>query len=136
MTTNFKIIDNYALKFNDRLIDIHNNFDFVGFNYSAEENQLKLLCRKSFGVWVNKEEPEQIVLVHNNVNNLVVENPVGNREDSLTEITFYQNNELRKPEELTLREKPNDDDDIFYVFESGKVIRIGCGEILLVINGS
>ncbi|NNT72147.1 hypothetical protein HKT18_07975 [Flavobacterium sp. IMCC34852] len=133
MTTNFKIIDNYALKFNDRLIDVHNNFDFVGFDYRVAENQLKLFCRKSFGVWVNKEEPEQIILVHNNVNNLVVENQSGNREDSLTEITFYQNDEPRKPEELTLREKPNENDDIFYIFESGKVIRIGCGEIFLEV---
>ena len=136
MTTNFKIIDNYALKFNDKLIDIHNNFDFVGFDYPVKENQLKLFCRKSSGDWVNKKEPEQIVLVHNNVINLVVENQNGNSEDSITEITFYQNNEPRNFGELTLREKPNGNDDILYIFESGKVIRIGCCEILLEINGS
>ena len=136
MTTNFKLIENYALKFNDRLIDVHNNFDFVGFEYIIKESQLKMFYRKSSGDWVDKEELEQLVLIHNMVNNLVIKNQSENPEDSTTEITFYQNNEFRKPEEVTLREKPNENDDIFYIFESGKVIQIGCSEILLEINRS
>ncbi|WNM18562.1 hypothetical protein [Flavobacterium capsici] len=133
MKTNFKIIDNYALKFDGKLIDIHNNFDFVGFDYRVKENQLKFFCRRSFGEWVNKEEPEEIVLIHNNVNELAIENQNKNREDSLIEITFYEKGKLRKSEELTLREKSNDDDNIFYIFESGQVIQIGCEEIVLEI---
>jgi hypothetical protein len=136
MTTNFKIIDNYALEINGRLIDIHNNFDFVTYDYCTKENQVKLFCRKGSGNWIDKEEIKEIVLVHSDVNNFIIENQNEHSEDSITEITFYQIDEFRKPEELTLREKPNENDEIFYIFESGKVMRISCSEIKLELNRS
>ena len=134
MITNFKIIDNYSLKFNDKLIDIHNNFDFIGFDYRLRENQLKLFCQRSFGSWVNKDEPEGITLIHNGVENLVIENQNKNREDSLTELTFFPKDESRINGELTLREKPKNDDKILYIFESGQIIHIECEEILIELN--
>ena len=54
MIVNFDITDNIILNYEGRAIDLHNNFDFVGFDYNVAERQVKLSWKKSSGHWVDK----------------------------------------------------------------------------------
>lgn len=49
MKVNFNIKDNHAIEIAGRLIDLHNNFDFVGFDYNVADREIKLHWKKSSG---------------------------------------------------------------------------------------
>ena len=56
MKVNFDIKDNHAIEIAGRHIDLHNNFDFVGFDYNIADREIKLLWKKASGEWVDKKE--------------------------------------------------------------------------------
>ncbi|MDP4208553.1 MAG: hypothetical protein Q8928_07040 [Bacteroidota bacterium] len=135
MKVNFDIIDNHALNFNGRCIDLHNNFDFVGFDYNIANRQLKLSWTKSKGNWVDKDELINLVLVHNSVTFLTItdqdENSSFEDDSCLGEITFFPSTAREVNDSIVPQQKPNDGDDILYFFENGQAIRIHCEQIEL-----
>ncbi len=135
MKVNFDITDNHALNFNGRHIDLHNNFDFVGFDYNIANKQLKLSWTKSKGNWVYKDELNNLVLVHNSVTFLTItdqdENSSFEDDSCLGEITFFPSTAREVNDSIVPQQKPNDGDDIIYFFENGQVIRIHCEQIEL-----
>jgi hypothetical protein len=64
MKVNFDIIDNYALTYEGRHIDLHNNFDFIGFDYNVAEREVRLNWKKSSGEWVDKNKIFTITSFH------------------------------------------------------------------------
>jgi hypothetical protein len=46
MKVNFDIKDNHAIGIAGRHIDLHNNFDFVGFDYNVADREIKLNWKK------------------------------------------------------------------------------------------
>ena len=135
MKVNFDIIDNHSVAFEKRLIDLHNNFDFVGFNYNIVEREIKLYWIKSIGIWVDKNEFSGLVLTHKSVNYLKVvdqdENSTLEDDACLGEITFSPSTMREMNDSIIPKSKPDEKDDILYLFENGARIRIHCEQILL-----
>ena len=93
MKVNFDITDNHVLTIAERQIDLHNNFDFVGFDYNVAYREIKLHWKKSIGDWVDKNEFSSLVLIHRGVTFLKVidQDEKSNYDDDscLGEITFF-----------------------------------------------
>lgn len=138
MKVNFDITDNHALDFEGRHIDLHNNFDFVGFDYNVVGREIKLNWKKSSGDWVDKNELSSLVLAHKAVTFLKVidqdENSNYDNDSCLGEITFFPSTAREINDSIVPQSKPNDGDDIIYFFENGQRIRIHCEQIELCIN--
>ena len=138
MKVNFDIKDNHSIESIGRLIDLHNNFDFVGFEYNIAEREIKLNWRKSSGDWIDKNEFSNLVLIHKGVTFLKVieqdEKSTYEDDSCLGEITFFPSTVREINDSIVPQPKPNDGDDILYFFENGQQIRIHCKEIELSVN--
>lgn len=138
MKVNFDIKDNYAIEIEGRLIDLHNNFDFVSFEYIFADREIKLHWKKSSGDWVDKNEFSNLILQHKGVSFLkVIEHceKSSYKDDScLDEITFYPSTAREINDSIIPQNKPNEGDDILYFFGNGQQIRIHCIEIKLIVN--
>lgn len=138
MKVNFDITDNHALSFEGRHIDLHNNFDVVGFEYNLAAREIKLNWKKSSGDWVDKNELSSLVLLHKAVTFLKVidQDERSNYDDDscLGEITFFPSTDRELNDSIIPQSKPNDGDDIIYFFENGQHIRIHCEQIELSVK--
>lgn len=138
MKVNFDIKDNHAIEIAGRHIDLHNNFDFVGFDYNVADREIKIHWRKSDGDWVDKNEFSSLVLTHKGVTFLKVieqdEKSTYEDDSCLGEITFFPSTAREINDSIVSQTKPNDGDDILYFFENGQLIRIHCKEIELSVN--
>jgi hypothetical protein len=137
MTVNFEIEDNYALNFNGRHIDLHNNFDFDNYEYKIVDRQLELTWTKSSGDWVDKNEFLKLTFIHSNVfflnigyDNEKYEYPKDDR--CLGEISFFPSSDRQINYGHLIQDKPKDGDDIIYIFQTEHFIRVGCDKIQLV----
>lgn len=137
MKVNFDIIDNHALEIAGRHIDLHNNFEFVGFDYNVVDREIKLYWKKSSGEWVDKNEFSRLVLIHKEVTFLKVidqdEKCTYENDRCMGEITFFPSTEREINDSIVPQHKPKDGDDILYFFENGQLIRIHCEQIELGI---
>ncbi|MBE7176706.1 MAG: hypothetical protein INR69_09895 [Mucilaginibacter polytrichastri] len=135
MKVNFDIIDNYAIEINGRLIDLHNNFDFVGFDYRVVEREITLHWKKSKGDWVNKHEISNLMLTHIGVSFLEAieheQNSIRDEKTCLSEITFFPSAEREIDDCFIPKRRPNSDDDIIYFFVNGLTIKIHCEQVEL-----
>ena len=62
MKQNFKIVDEIYLVKDDYRHDLHNNFDFSGFDYSIEKRELVLRWKRSMGEWVSTDTPTELTI--------------------------------------------------------------------------
>ena len=138
MKVNFDITQNNALTIEGRHIDLHNNFDFVGFDYKVADREIKLHWKKSSGDWVDKNEFSSLVLTHSEVTflNVINQDEKSTYEDDscLGEITFFPSTAREINDSIIPQSKPNDSDDIIYMFENGQRIRIHCELVELKTN--
>lgn len=138
MKVNFNITDNHALSFQGEYIDLHNNFDFVGYDYNVADREIKLNWRKSSGNWVDKNEILSLVLAHKAVTFLkIIDQDEKRNYDNdccLGEITFFPSIAREINNSILPQSKPNVGDDILYFFENGSRIRIHCERIDLSVN--
>ncbi|SKB36067.1 hypothetical protein SAMN05660841_00008 [Sphingobacterium nematocida] len=138
MKINFDIKDNHAIEIAGRVIDLHNNFDFVGFDYNIADREIKLYWKKSCGDWVDKNEFLSLILTHMGVTFLRVteqdEKSTYDDDSCLGDITFFPSTSREINDCIVPQTKPNDGDDILYFFENGQQIRIHCKEIELNVN--
>ena len=58
MKRDFEIVDGINLVRSKHELDLHNNYDFLGLNYSVENRTLILKWRRSKGDWVATETPK------------------------------------------------------------------------------
>lgn len=68
MASNFRLVENYAIDFEGRHINLNNNFNFIKLERIASENNVSLSWIKSKGDWVSKDELKQVNLLVKNVN--------------------------------------------------------------------
>lgn len=138
MKVNFDIEDNYALSIEGRHIDLHNNFNFVGFDYDFVNKEINMKWRKSNGKWVHKSECLSLVMTHKGVTFLKAMNQEENNKNiddyCLGEITYFPSSERENNDSIMPQSKPKENDDILYIFENGQLIRINCEEIELIVN--
>ena len=130
MRTNFEIEENYAINFNGIHIDLHNNFDLK--KILEIDDSIQIEFNKTKGDWVNKDEFDKIILHHKNVTYKKMSIDKLNPSKNLNEITFYPKAFREKNNEIMSQSKPKENDDVIYIFENGKYIRLNCQEIQLV----
>ncbi len=138
MKVNFDIINNYSLCIVGRHIDLHNNFDFVGFEYNIADREIKLHWKKSNGEWVDSNEFSSLVLIHKEVTflRIIDQDKDSNYVDDscLGEITFFPSTAREINDSIIPQSKPIVGDDILYFFENGQRIRIHCEQIELNVK--
>lgn len=64
---NYLVDSNYALDVDGRHIDLHNNYDFKSVKYSTRKNRVSVTWTKVTGDWVQKDVPEHVQIVFDNV---------------------------------------------------------------------
>jgi len=134
METNFEIEENYAVLFNGIHIDLHNNFEFE--KISEFENNVRIEFVKSTGNWVHENEFEKLTFLHQNVtfkNSYDGDNSeFPEDENTLSGITFFPKSTREINDGFMRHKKPNENDDIIYLFENGKMFRLNCERIELI----
>lgn len=134
METNFEIIENYAVRLNGIYIDLHDNFEFK--RISEFNNNVHIEFIKSFRDSVHKNEFEKLTFTHNNVTFKNSANGENSKfpedENTLSEISFIPDSMQEIDNVFIKQNKPNENDDIIYLFENGKMFRLNCERIDLI----
>jgi hypothetical protein len=127
MTSNFILYQNYAIHYNDKHLDLHNNFDFMGFNFDSIKRELNLYWIGAEGKWVPEDNPSKLIIAINDVEYLKIlprEDSVPFTEYScLSDLTYYLSSERDEDECVYYQEKPTSADDIIFKFQSQQIIR-------------
>lgn len=138
MRTNFEIEDNYAIQFQGNHIDLHNNFDFEGITENATKTEIRLEFKKSNCVWVSEGEYEHLTFKCKYVSYKYFEE--GDTENypedakCLGEITFFPSTIRDVHDSISLQKEPNENDDLIFHFEDGKIIRVNCEHVELIVK--
>jgi hypothetical protein len=137
MNSNFQIKNFIEIKYCGITLDLHNNFDFIGFTYQPSINSLVLNWQKNIGDWVPKDEILNFSILHRDVtfiNNSFDSQTISSiGKYALTDLTFYPSSDRETNNQLIDQESPKVGDDILYIFEGEMFIRVSCSEILLTI---
>ncbi|HEY5823376.1 MAG TPA: hypothetical protein VIT44_03365 [Cyclobacteriaceae bacterium] len=119
MEANFKIKNIVEIAFKDKHIDLHNNFDLVGFNYELDSRLLTIEFKKSKGDWVPDSEFEKLLFTHHNVfflnigyDNETYEFP--NDDKCIAGISFVNSSEREIDNEFSLQSDPLAEGDILF----------------------
>jgi len=134
MKTNFDIEENYAVTLNGVHIDLHNNFEL--FEVWESENMVEVDFVKSNGNWVHEHEFKKLKFCHKNVSfkNTLEGHNIEFPEDEniLSVISFFPKTMRDINDGFRRNSKPDENDDIIYLFENGKMIRLNCDHIELI----
>ena len=132
MKTNFELRELIYIYHNGRYIDLHNDFNFAGYDLDAAKDLLILKFTRHEGEWIAKDEYSTIILKHQNLSykDMVLDNSGNDDAMTISEMTFFPANERDVNDKFLEQELPDENDDILYTFENGNYIRIGCGTIL------
>lgn len=138
MKTNFKIEDNYAVHYEGRLIDLHNNFEFEGMTDDVKNKEVALRFVKSSDNWVGAGEYQELTFLLKNVSYKHLEEgekwEYPDDAKCLGEISFFPS-ELRNINDSIIPQgEPKEKDDLLFFFEDGRLIRVHCGEVELVVE--
>lgn len=138
MTANFILYQNHAIHFDNKHLDLHNDFDFKGFSYNIERRQLSLNWKGTNAGWVADGNPSKVVITIYEVEFLKIaprDNEMPFSEDTcLSDLTYYSSSERDQDECVYEQEKPTENDDIIFKFQSGQVIRAKGSEIIVNIE--
>ncbi|MBK0401441.1 hypothetical protein I5M27_00510 [Adhaeribacter sp. BT258] len=138
MKVNFELVENYAINFEGRHIDVHNDYDFVSFDFDIVSQILKLNWIKSDRNRITFNEILDFTLIHYEVNFLNImprDSKALNSDDScLLDFTFFPSTERDINDSLMIQNLPHNLDDIIYTFAGGQIIRVNCSEIKFVTS--
>ena len=135
METNFKIITSTEIEYNERLIDLHNNFDFIYKNCIFETKKITLHFIKSNGYWVNNDEYNELFFIfddYNYLKQIEPENEFIDEDSCLRDITFFDSKLRDENHGIIKQMYPHKDDDIIFSFMSQRIIRVNCKKIVLI----
>lgn len=136
---NFNIEGNHAVNFNGRQIDLHNNFDFVGFKYSSKTNNLYLIWLKSEGEWISSDEFNEVEIAFKNVTFLKV------RRDELKKGGAGSSKTLSllgylHPDDVEIMDgsldeiEANSDYHMIFLFEDNLAIKVGSSRAICKVK--
>ena len=135
MTTDFEIVDNYALRQDGLLFDLHNNFDLSDFHYNVKTREFIITWTKASGEWVKSDEADEITVRHSNVSFLTISDrdpeSITDDDKCLGEISFFPSTSRDINDSIVIQARPTEEDDILYFFENGQLIRVCCETIEL-----
>jgi hypothetical protein len=134
MKTNFTIEDNYAVNKDGNHVDLHNNFDYSGF--VDNESDFKIEFVKTSGDWVKENEFSSLIFNFKDVSYRFFEDgdSEANQEDKvrLGEISFFPQVLRDVNDSIVPQAEPKENDDLIFIFEDGKVIRLSCDFVELI----
>jgi len=130
---NFNIYnDSIALNYNDKYLDLHNNFDFRGFHYDTTSRQLELLWTRSLEEWAN-ENILAFKLVFRDVSFLKIrerDSLLPATEDTCLSLIGFLPNDLRDDFDSFVEIKNiSDNDDLNVAFQSDQAFKINCNYV-------
>jgi len=131
--TNFHIdYDSIALNYNDKYLDLHNNFDFRSFNYDVTSRQLELIWTRSHEDWSN-EIICAFKLVFRDIKFLKIrerDSSLPATEDSCLSLIGFLSNDLRDDFDSFAEVKnATDSDDLNIAFQSNQAFKISCNYV-------
>jgi len=134
MIVNFEIEDNYAVNYQGRHIDLHNNFELVSINNLNDQIDIEFIQSK--GDWIDENELKGLLFEFKGITFKYEQEGEAASTDwkTLGELTYFPSDMRDVNDSIVPQKIPKDDDDITFFFESGKSIRINCKEIELKID--
>ncbi|MTI29924.1 hypothetical protein [Xanthovirga aplysinae] len=136
MKVNFEIEENYAVQFQGRHLDLHNNFELVEIR--DLEKEIEIEFRKSEGNWVPKDELNELIFTFKGISYKYEEEgesePYPEDWKILGELSFFPSNMRDINDGFIPQSLPKKEDDILFIFENGRLIRINCDEVELKIK--
>lgn len=124
----FHFVSGHALVWDGRTIDLHNNFDFDRFDYSATDGTISLSWRRCEGDWVADDDPASVQVIFASVHFLKVE--VGPCAEPAVPSTLEYAGYL-SAEDVTImngcleRNEVQGDYHFIFGFEGGMTVKIG-----------
>lgn len=136
MIVNFEIEDNYALQFQNRHIDLHNNFELIEIRNL--QDLIEIEFKRSDGAWVQKDELSKLIFSFKGISYKYEEEGENDSfsEDwkVLGELSFFPSNMRDVNDGIIPQRQPKSNDDIIFFFENGRLIRINCDEAKLKVE--
>ncbi len=136
MIVNFEIEDNHAVQFQNRHIDIHNNFRLTEIHNLQDIIEIEF--KKSDGDWVKKNELVKLTFSFNRISYKYEEK--GENETYpedwkvLGELTFFTSDMRDVNDGIIQQRLSKNNDGIIFFFENGRLIRINCDEANLKVE--
>jgi hypothetical protein len=137
MRANFQIQQNIALVVDGNYYDLHNNFDFIGFEYRPTEKVARLEWRRGEGNWIPKNAPAKIILVFSDVTNLAVkrrDDKTPFSEDSCLENITFTPPDSEDQYDVIFPEYRSDDEHLSFGFMSGAGLKIWAKDVTAEIK--
>jgi len=134
--SNFRIRNFIEVEIDGRFFDLHNNFDFTGYEVNETANEINLYFEKSKGNWVPANEVNKLVFTLQNVNylNTIPPNQEMIANDTcLASITYFYHEDRKENYGLLDKELPGPEDDIIFTFESERVFRANCEKMTVTV---
>lgn len=128
--TNFNIdTDQIALIYNGQYLDVHNNYEFRGFNFDIHSKQLHLTWTRSHEKWAS-EKMCGFRLVFKNVSFLKVRErdaELSFKEDTCMSFIGFLSQDMRDDfDSFTEPKSVTNDDDLNVNFQSDQAFKINC----------
>ncbi len=137
MSSNFALYQNHAIHFEGKHLDLHNNFDFEGFSYDLDKRALVLSWKRTEATWVPADNPYKLTIAIYEVAFLKITPRASDApfsEDTcLMDWTYYASSEREEDECSYEQEKPTENDDIIFKFQSGQIIRAKGREVKVTV---
>lgn len=132
---NFIVEANYALNFKGQHIDLHNNFDFVGFKYSSETNSLSLLWLKAEGEWIRSDEFNKVEMAFKNVKFLKVSGDELKKGDvdsskTLALLGYLHPDDVERMDGSLDEGAANSDYHMIFLFENDLAIKVYSSRVI------
>lgn len=138
MTVNFTIDQNTAIQYDSYYIDLHNCYDLLKVDESISKKEIQIAFKRTIGEWVDKKSPSIILFKFINPDYMHIEDgdPQAKIEDqkTLSELTYFPSTHRDMNDGIIDQSVPNENDDILFFFEDGKLIRIACESIKLEVT--
>ena len=127
MRSTFELEQSIAIVSGPAYFDLHNCYDFVGYEYRPTERTLRFKWERSIGPWVPEDSPTSLSLLFEGVSNFAAkkrddEMPFS-EDDCVSDISFLPR-ELSDQFDAICLEHRSEDEHMLICFQSGASVKI------------
>ncbi len=136
MESNFRIHNIIEVEIEGRVLDLHNNFEFIGYENDKNSDNIHIYFEKSAGDWVPATEVNKLIFTLRNVNymhTIAPDEALMCDDYCLSGITYFYHDDREENFSYLDKELPGPQDDIIFTFESDRVIRANCESVTLTL---